>query len=254
MNRHRFVGEVGEQCAAQFGGAAWPCRLSYGASQHFNDEDHPYTLAPSALNVGEGCQWILQNNVPGFGVRCGRKEPEHRADWFEPRVRVPDEDAEAAEAGGGRGRPESLADVGDTPTDRLMTALAEEAGQYAWGKEHKMRILGLEVAPWEQAIAALEGEDGEVRHGPWPVRRFRLPDGAGVGLSGSSYENVCNSLDVLEEDYTTQIWRPAGAEYRLALVTWGWANGLGFEAICDELALRFDDAAGGSTLNPDEQD
>jgi len=132
---------------------------------------------------------------------------------------------------------------------QLKDALKMDADEYAWfpGGEQPLEAqkpgpdmtvgaapdvpLGSEA---ERAVAWLEAADIELTYGPWPVRKFLIPD------NGSSLRlgQALSALDGLEQDYSLVVSRPAGAGWRVALLTWGWALGMPLETVCAELVDR----------------
>ena len=262
MARHRFVGKVGALCEERFGGAG-KCALSYGASMHYNDQDHPYHDG----GKGGECQWVLQNVPEGSGrpeYCCGDKgDPIHHhtpvdvsvadtakievelpsvEDWQQALVGMPDVAAEA--------RAESLDEAAtrimeqaSSDADKIMTALAEEAGAYAWNAQRpeaggpELAADGYPAEQWARAVCWLETEDVELTYGPWPVRKFLLWDNDTA--QDANLLAVLRHLNDLDQTYALVVTRPVDAPYRVALLTWDWARGLMVDAICDELAARY---------------
>lgn len=246
------------QCVWRLQNNSNPGALLCGADVEDPTHD-PEEDEPEADTVVQKEGWLgaligmpdVAAEAEGRGEESGRR-PETLADMV-PEHMYPDHnvfkcehpdcvrDAREATAQASEGKPQL-----GTPeaAERLVRALAEESGAYAWGpeKDKDMRLLDEDsvgpLAAWQKAIRALESVDGEVLHGPWPVRRFKMPDGSG----SPAFKRTVEALETLGMDYTVQVWRPDGAEYCLALVTWDWANGIGTEAVCDELAAMYDES------------
>lgn len=149
---------------------------------------------------------------------------------------------------------------GDTVTGPIIgtegRSLLEQA-QALRGQMHQERLAqkgykepeGIKIVPvrsepeeWELAVRWLETEGVGLVYGPWPVRKFLLPDMPEVGDTGDhrrDMRRLLEALDVLEVDYVVSVYRPEEAGGRVAVVTWDWALGMGLEAVCDELSIRY---------------
>lgn len=259
-SRHRFVGRVGELCVARFGGVA-ACALGYGASWHFNDQDHPYT--PSNFEAGT-CGWQLQNvsvDSSGQVLYCGmeREAGEHKAagdlasspepvtvtmeypvaeppteklpldlgtrDMATSRVRPPDEDAVEGTPFG----------FGHAEARAFRAAIEASEGLFGASNDHEGVLP--EEPEWRLAVRWLESAGVELSYGPWPVRKYVLRDMAGE--RHADMRMCLESLEALEKEYVVSVERSKGSCCRVALVTWDWALGLSVEDVCDELATVY---------------
>lgn len=267
-HRHRFVGRVGDPCGEMFGGVA-RCALSFGASFHYGDMQHPFQGEADRPGV---CAWVLQNtgHEQHMTMTCGQPSEASvhtlaeevfgapptvvlpvsanvgesnsnsigNKEWGKGHVYPPDEDAVGTRV---------LEIVRPGSVAPNLEGLAREAQDYAWQSPEAVRSAMAEEPgdtqpEWSRACQWLREEGVGLVYGPWPVRKFYLPDMPSAGDAGDEhlYGETLASLDALGTDYVVQVWRPDGRSWRLALVTWDWAYGLGIEVICDEMASLYD--------------
>lgn len=252
--RHRFVGREGGTCEETFGGVA-RCTLSYAASFHWSDEDHPFRAREERPRE---CGWVMQNTGSPLILTCGQEQdapahlhpPEYvgtevpvingtSTPYGQARVTPPDEAAVARGEAGPVLAPQ-LNRAAQEFVDGVSEAsrLLRQEWQTRTAADNLREMMKEEASEWERAVAWLRDEKVGLVYGPWPVRKFLLPDKA-VG-DRALYRDQVDALDTLDEDYEVRVWRPEGAPWRFALLTWGTWYGLELEALCDELAAQYD--------------
>ncbi len=284
-NRHRYVGaDLSMPCEENFGGSAL-CVLPFASEWHFNDDDHPYQEHQEypgecgwSLHgkewAGRHCAGSKEDNMhspddeptAGSSVTVTMEYPAQELPaaswtpppgWKESRVYPPGDSDTSV-----------LRTIGDVPVD--PASLAKEAAEYRWEKpEERYTASGRKINPdgtlppergsvsepvntadempeWARAVAWLRMEGVGLTYGPWPMRKYVLPDLAAEEVEGSldrthygSFERVMVALDALEIDYSLLVYRPKGAGYRVAWLTWDWAYGYTLEVACDELAVMY---------------
>jgi hypothetical protein len=205
VNRHRFVGMMGQACTEQvrgFGGGTMNCGLHYAASFHYNDHDHPF--CESASDPDGLCLWVLQNVAPGVGaVRCYREAGDavHRAP-------VPD-DAETVVM--------KMGSSADAPAEDGPGELQSPYGLSVAVEPSP------EPGPAARAAWAIRNADVVVS-GPWPVRQWFCGDGGAPEWWENPQELLC-ALNVAGEPFTVEVWW-AAVDRRMVRVTWGSLLGL----------------------------
>jgi hypothetical protein len=251
--RHRYVGKPGSpdaMCGRQFSGSGF-CGLPYVADWHYNDGDHPFT--PADGREGE-CGWVLQGRAME-GYTCAgddiddahtRPQPVNlltnpvNMTMEYPKEESPVQNERTQEWSAGHVYPPS--DDGgapvtfpEPPTEVLQAPRLKDS-------------LGLapqntadEQPEWSRAADYLRAPSGALLYGPWPMRKFILPDMPGISRpsDSSALERLQKSLEALETDYCLTVTRAKGAAYRVAWLTWDWAYGYTLEVACDELAAMY---------------
>ncbi len=236
-------------CGFSFAGKGF-CGLPYVAEWHYNDGDHPFTPAEGRERE---CGWVLQGRA-SEGLYCAgddvddahtrpqpvnvlttplimtmqypKEEPrmnERQPEWPEGHVYPPSDDG---------GEPVTAAL--NAPTEHLELPIFSSSGplktKEAAGK-----------AEWELAVQWIKMPAAPLLYGPWPLRKFILPDlPSHTRLSDfDRLEQTTDALETLERDYSLTVIRPEGEPFRVAWLTWDWAYGLTYETACDELAAMF---------------
>lgn len=252
--RHRYVpGERG-LCTVVWSGSA--CALPEASGYHYSDEDHPFTSNPQHP---EECGWLMQRNPDELCTLAANAEAhQFRGDGVtmvmqypvaEPPVEVP-----VITPYWKQGNVYPPSDDGGVPTEKLEL----EAQQYRWttgGAVPAKEPEPMQMPPvntgdpqpeWSRAIEWLRAPGVGLTYGPWPMRKFILPDlgsgqraGALTDTDYGAYEAAMVALDALEVDYCLTVRRVPGAAWREAWLTWDWAYGYTVEVACDELAAHY---------------
>lgn len=190
-------------------------------------------------------------------------------DWQHGNVYPPSDDGGEAQytAGGRKLNPDgSLPPEQPYSTKAPTEVLKQEADGYRWDggavgekpwpvgekpwpvTEAPTMVIntGDEQPEWSRAVGWLQEPGVGLTYGPWPVRKYILPDLAAEDREGALYrthygafEAAMVGLDALDQDYALVVRRLEGASYRTALLTWDWALGLEIEPVCDELAALY---------------
>jgi hypothetical protein len=137
----------------------------------------------------------------------------------------------------------SVSEVVRKIKEDTRAALSAGSGDYAWFNPEESVVESVETEV-DRAVRWLESPEVELGYGPWPVRKFILPDAA----AEPNYRmRACiEALERLEKDYCLTVARPDGAGWRVALLTWDWAYGLSLETVCDELVVRYEPSSEGA--------
>ena len=100
--------------------------------------------------------------------------------------------------------------------------------------------------PWELACQELRSPHGEVLDGPWPWRKFVLPDGS----TGGVLVGFLRTLIHIGEEFAVTAYRAHSGdgsfalEYRVVLVTWGAYLDLREDEVLDR--MQQDNGNGGT--------
>lgn len=245
MNRHRFVGKVGEGCL-EFGSREERCGQEYSAAVHYTDTDHPYTVR---IDEDEVCSWSMQA-VPG-DMFCGwiREADVHRCDRASDTLVM---QTPVAEPPFPEGR--VYGSSADAP--------AEDGVPWAFTPrtvfKHMLTDHNLFKCPHPDcvrdsqearsaALAVDEGEDpvspaqraaellaqGQVlAWGPWPVRQFYW----GSGEAASAASELVRALADLGMPFLLETWY-LDPQTQLARLTWAELLGLGGAEVVEAVRL-----------------